>query len=313
MKITWLTLVGLFMVSACAQAVPLPPTVTVENPTSTKKVEVSTPTPSRTPRPSQTPYPTHTQWIKVYPTKKALVIYAAYWRNEYTINFIEWGDFYPEPYLILYEDGQLLLSNSLLEKHLSQEQTTEIMSKLQQLGFFALQNVYEKERDLLFAPNTDRGWHPGPQYFITVDTGEPKTLFYQEYREPYFIEPMKEILKYLNSFSTSNTIPYQPDRLLALIREVETDEIAGTTVRPWPEAATSPLQRSFGSILYLEGAEALQVYKAAGESRYGYFSFEGKNYSVTLRPILPHECHIYHYYEVNFPPAAQPAFTCDDW
>ena len=98
------------------------------------------------------------------------------------------------------------------------------------------------------------------------------------------------------------------------IRIAAAEEIAGTPVPPWPAGVTSPLQYSFGSILYLEGAEALQLYNATGRNRYGTFSFEGKNYSVTLRPILPHECHIYHFHELkSSPQQAQPYFTCDDW
>ena len=278
----------------------------------TKTVTVSIPTPSRTPHPSPTLLPTATEWLKVYPTKKPLVIYAADWRNEYTINFIEWGDFYPEPYLILYEDGQLLLTNSLLEKQLSQDETTAIMSKLQQLGFFALQDAYEKDLNLLYEPNTDKGFNPGPQYFITVDNGDPKTIFFQQYREPYFIEPMKELLKYLNSFSLSNAIPYQPDRLLVAARNIE-QLPEGETAIPWPEDVPSPLYRSYFGLFYLEGNNALKLYKAAGENLFAFFSFEGKDYDVYLRPILPHECHIYHYFEVNLPAPAQPAFTCDDW
>jgi hypothetical protein len=67
-------------------------------------------------------------------------------------------------------------------------------------------------------------------------------------------------------------------------------------------------------VLYLEGAEALKFYKAAGEKLYGYFSYGGETYQVGIRPILPHECQIYHMYESRgFPEHGQPYFTCDDW
>ena len=208
----------------------------------------------------------------------------------------------------------MLLTNSLLEKQLSQDETTAIIAKLQQLGFFALQDAYEIDSNLLYEPNTDKGFNPGPQYFITVDDGAPKTIFFQQYREPYFIEPMKELLKYLNSFSSSNAVPYQPDRLLAAIVGEEGKRIPDDAIiTPWPNDVTSPIHRSYMGILYLEGAEALSLYKAAGGNLYNYFSFEGMKYNVYLRPILPHECHIYHYFGVNLPAPAQPAFTCDDW
>jgi hypothetical protein len=62
----------------------------------------------------------------------------------------------------------------------------------------------------------------------------------------------------------------------------------------------------------LEREAALKLYEAAGEKLDGYFSFEGENYAVILSPILPHECHTYHYREINLPPPAHADFTCDD-
>src|SRR5512138_2332494 len=140
MKITMLIPVTLFILSACAPAVPSP--IIVESSTSTQRVESPTPRPSLTPWPSQTPYPTPTAWIKVYPTKKALLTYGSSMRDEYTLHFIEWGDFYLEPELVLYEDGELILGLAY-EKQLSQTETEAILSKLEQLGYSQLQESYE--------------------------------------------------------------------------------------------------------------------------------------------------------------------------
>jgi hypothetical protein len=313
MKITLLTLVGLFILSACAPARPsIPSTLTVDNPTLTESVESPRPRPSRTPRPSQTPYPTHTEWVKVYPTKKALLIYSSSFRSQYTINFIEWGDFYPEPYWVLYEDGQLIFGIGGYEKQLSQADTQAIISKLEQLGLPKLQEAYEANPDSIFTVPPDMEYNPSSSNIeITFDQNGPKSIRYQEYWEEHLIQPMKEIISYLNSFSSAGATPYQPDRLLVVPREIEQIP-EGETVIPWPEDVSSPLHRSYKG-LYLEGNEALTFYKAAGEYLFGYFSYEGKNYEVYLRPILPHECHIYHLSQGNLPPPAQPAFTCDDW
>src|SRR5687767_7315379 len=131
MKIVLLPFVTLFLLSACGQAVPsLTPSTSEENPTATKSNTVFTPIPSQTLYSSETPNPIATEWIKTYPTKKAIVIYGTSSRNEYTINFIEWGDFYLQPYLVLYEDGQLMFGIGGSEKQLSKTETEGILIKL---------------------------------------------------------------------------------------------------------------------------------------------------------------------------------------
>lgn len=303
MKITLLTLVGLFILSACAQVdSSLSPSVTVENPPSTKSVA------NRTLFPSQTPYPESTGWKKVYPTKKALVIYGTSWRNQYTINFIDWGDFYLEPYLVLYEDGQLIFGLGDKQKQLSQQDTQAILSKLEELDFFQLPNTYAADTEnplynfpnkVMLDPNLNL-----PSVVVTVNGQEVR---YMKEWENYLIPQMKDIISYLKSLSYVGATSYQPDRLLLSARDIE--QIPdGETVIPWPEGVPSPT-----SVFYLEGNEALKLYQAAGENLIGYFSYEGKNYEVYLRPILPHECHLYHYSEVNLPPTARTPFTCDDW
>ncbi len=317
MKITSLTLVGLFILSACAQPDPSrSPAVTVENPTSTKSVAAPTPIPSLPPWPSQTPYPTLTEWIKVYPTKKALVVYGTSWRNEYTINFIEWGDFYLEPYLVLYEDGQLIFGTGIHQKQLSSSETNEVLTKLKQLGFFQIQDTYAGDtQNPLYVFPADVTPVPNfnfPSVVVTVGGQESKTIGYMKEWENYLAEPMKNIISYLKSISSDDATPYQPDRLLVAFESEEGKRIPeDAVINPWPEDITSPAHRSYMGVLYLEGAEALKLYEAASENLYEYFSFDGKNYNVYLRPILPHECHIYHLYEET--PPAQPYFTCDDW
>ena len=321
MKIVVLTSVMLVLLSACVHAdSSFTPSTGEENPTATKSNIVLTSIPSQMVSSSETPNPTATEWIKNYPTKKALVVYGTSWRNEYTINFIEWGDFYIEPYLILYEDGQLMFGIGGSIKQLSKTETDEILIKLEQLGFFQIQA--NNEADLLNgvknplysfptveepAPNNNL-----PLIVLTVNRQETKSISYRKEWENYLIRPMKDIIAYLDNISSAGATPYQPDRMLVAFDGEENKRIPeDATIIPWPDDVTSPRQWSYMGVLYLDGAEAQKLYQAAGEKLYAYFSFEGKNYHVYLRPILPHECHIYHLYEEA--PPAQPYFTCDNW
>jgi uncharacterized protein YcfL len=312
MRNTSFIVVSLFALAACTQAVPhISSSVTVESSTSTNSVEVFTPTPRHTLSPIPALYSTPTEWIKVYPTKKALLIYSTSFRSEYTLHFIEWGDFYPTPHLILYEDGQLIFGIGASEKQLSQADTQAIISKLEQMGILQLYEAYEANPDSVFTLPPDMDYNPLSYTIeITFDKHGPKTITYQQYWEEHLVQSMKEIVSYLNSFSSIGATPYLPDRLLVSVGDA-TDVPENEIISPWPEDVTPPLHRSYMGVLYLEGNEASEFYQAVGESLFGYFSYEGKNYEVKLRPILPHECHIYHLYEDN--PPAQPYFTCDNW
>ncbi len=299
-------------------------TVTAQEPNSIQDhTETLTPTPTATPKPSRPPFPskipipTATERIKTYPTKKALVVYGTRSRNQYTANFIWWGDFYLEPYLVLYEDGQLIFGTGKLEKQLSQQDTEKILTELEQLGFFQIQDTYalDTENPLYVFPTEVI---PDPNLtFASIELTvegeeESKSVLYMSEWENHLIEPMKEIVSFLDSISSDGATPYQPDRLLiTLDSEGEKWVSEGTLSVPWPQDVISPAYRSDMGALYLEGADARNLYKATGGNLYGYFSFEGKNYFVYLRPILPHECHIYHFYQEV--PLEQPYFNCDDW
>jgi hypothetical protein len=317
MKIALLALMTVFIFLACGQVVlPVTPSTTPENATSIQGIIIATAKPSQRPYPSNTPIATATEWIKTYPTKKALVIYGSEWRNEYTINFIEWGDFYLEPFLVLYEDGQLIFGTGAYEKQLSPKQTEKILTKLEQLGFFQIQDTYPVDsQNPLYTFPTKPISAPDinlPSIVITVNGRESKSIQYMKEWEKYLNPQMKEIISYLNSISSDGVTRYQPDRLLVAFESEESKRIPeDAKVIPWPEDVTSPAHWSYMGVLYLEGAEALKLYKAAGDNLFEYFSFEGKKYNVFIRPILPHECHIYHLYEET--PPAQPSFTCDDW
>jgi uncharacterized protein YcfL len=233
MKSFLLVVAFLFILAACAQAVPsVSSSVTVESSTSTKSVEFFIPIPSRTSSPSQSPNPTPTEWVKVYPTKKALLIYSTSFRSEYTLHFIEWGDFYPTPYFILYEDGQLIFGIGASEKQLSQADTQAIISKLEQLGLSRAYEAYKENPDSVFTDPPEMGYSPQSYSIeITFNKDSPKSITYQQYWEDHLIEPMKAIISYLDSISSAGATPYQPDRLLVSVGDA-TEIPDGQTVIP---------------------------------------------------------------------------------
>jgi hypothetical protein len=62
----------------------------------------------------------------------------------------------------------------------------------------------------------------------------------------------------------------------------------------------------------MEGVEAHKMFAATSGKFYHLFSFQGKIYSVILRPIFPHECIERDYYQENDKPGLQEGFTYQD-
>ncbi len=306
MKKALLFLVTFTILSGCGQFVSVP-TATGES--------IVTITPSFTPTPSQTPLPSYTitptEWIRTYPTKKPLVVYGGVARTQFSAQFYNRGYFDFSPLLVLYTDGQLILSGRT--KQLTLKETDEVLIKLEQLGFFQIETTYADDRqNPIYTLLTEQA----PPYYINlgeiiVNGKESKTIIYEEEWKKYLIQPMKDIISYLESFSIEGTTLYQPDRMLVgFIMESEIPIPENATVIPWPSEVTPPSEGStYDGVLYLEGTEALTLFNIIEENPDAYFTFAGLRFQVYLRPIYPHECHIYRYY----PDPKQPFFTCDDW
>lgn len=309
-KIFRLLLVGSFILAACGQIASAPTTVAVSP---TPSVTPSpTLIPSSTPRPTLTAIPTVTEWISIYPTKQALVIYGASSRNQMTQLFRERGDFFFSPFLTLYADGQLIFGPGVYEKQLSQNEIDTVLTKLNQLSFFALQKSYEADwQNLYYIVPTEPFQAEIGSIEITVFNGEEsKGISFGAHDEEDLIQPVRDIIAYLKSFSTNGAKPYQPDRLLVGVEtEKEFPNIHDEAATPWPDDITPPSQMSYDGVLYLEGVEALKLYEIVSKSENNVFIFQGIKFVAYLRPILPNECHIYHYY----PDPNQPSFTCDNW
>jgi len=331
-RIFELLFVGLFLLVACRQVTSTPVII--------KESQTPTVTPSRTLQPSQTSEPTRTrpaptsnitstpsitptgtlsEWTETYPTKQALVIYGAAARTQYSAQLIERGYFEFNPFLTLYADGQLIFGSGRSEKYLSQQDTNTVLAYLENMGFFQIQDTgaIDEQNPIYTFPD---GIAPFPGadpdlISITVNGKESKTIRYMTKWEQYLNQPMKDIVLYLKSFSSDNAKPYQPDRLLVGIIVIDETFIPeDAIVIPWPNDITPPSESSrYDTVLYLEGVEALKLYKTVIENPDAYFIYDGIKFIVNLRPILPNECHIYHYHFNADYPNSQPFFSCDDW
>lgn len=306
MKKILLLLITLAILSGCGQRVSTP---------IVSKEPVATIAPSFTPPPSQTPAPsstvTPTEWIRTYATKRPLVVYGGVARTQFSAEFYNRGYFDFSPILVLYEDGQLILSGRT--KQLSSKEADEVLAKLDQLGFFQIQETYAgDEQNPIYILPTE---YVVPYYIslgeIVVNGEKSKTITYYTEWEKYLTQPMKNIISYLESFSTEGTTLYQPDRLLAsIVLESEMPIPEDAAIIPWPSEITPPSESStYDGVLYLEGIEALTLFNLKKENPDTYFIYEGITFDIYMRPIYPHECHIYRYY----PDTKQPFFICDDW
>lgn len=304
-------LFALFTLLACA---PPAPAIT-PSPAATMVVPTLPPVPSQTPSPIRTP--TATPWIKIYPTKQALVIYGESARVFFSSRFITVGPFDFNPQLVLYADGQLILHAGRYEKQLSQGEIQEVLQKMEQLGFFELQEAYEANWQSLFStsPPEDIQDLTLTSVEVTVNNGtENKTIKYMKEDEKYLVPAMKEMISYLDHFSLEGTRPYRPDRfLVGIVGENEIPLEEDQTAIPWPEEIPPPSYLPDSDLIYLEGTEALRFYELFNKNDDTIFSFEGEKFQALPRPLYPHECHIYHYFEVQLPRLSDPPFTCDDW
>lgn len=308
MKSSFTILLVTILLFACGQSPPA--SITTIGLTATHSI-VPSATPTRTPGSTQTATPT--EWIRIYPTKQVMVIYGEVARTQHSGLFYNRGYFDFSPSLVLYTDGQLIISGRYT-KQLSPLETEAVAKKLEQLGFFHINDTpaSDMENPLYILP-TEPAAADSFRWLgeIIVNRQESKKIVYRQQWKEYLIQPMKDIISYLESFTSEGTVPYQPDRLLAgFIAENEIPIPEDAAVIPWPNDITPPSHGSrYDGVLYLEGAEALRLYDFKEENPDVYFVHEGIKFQLYLRPIYPHECHVYRYYSDS----QQPFFICDDW
>lgn len=325
MKKTLLALMTLFMVVSCGQQSALSPTASTPTyePTVTKNVATltpsqtqnptETPSPSFTETPSITPTGTLTEWTRIYPTKQILVFYGAASNTEISAMFEPvGGNFDINPFLILYTDGQLILYPGY-EKQLSQEEIDDMLAKLEQFGFFQIKSTFpaDEQNPIYTFPN---GIAPSSSglatvKFVEVDGQKSNAVGYMADWKEYLNQPMKDVITYLEGFSTEGATRYKPGRLLVGAKAVQ-ETTGNDIVIPWPGYIPPPLGAE--DAFYLEGAQAVKLYNLMEDHPNAFFIYKGTKYWLFSRPVYPHECRVSHFTFRDNGTASRSYFFCDE-
>ncbi len=200
---------------------------------------------------------------------------------------------YHETIMVMYSDGQLIINRngSIMEKLLSKQEVCSFLSKLNQMGFYSIEtNQAHDQTDPLYNFSSEyRKVYDALYYSITLSGDSPRTIYISEPYKDYLVQPMKNILSYLDNYSPVNMTPYQPDRLVLLAmqgRNMFADENAVAIPLPegWPTLKT-PDQK----IIYFEGIKAAEVFKLFDYPYNKVFVENNQEYTVMALPILPHE------------------------
>lgn len=312
------------ILSACAPAMPSSslPNLTQETPSLTPSL---TPKPSRTPSPTSTLQPSTdlnqipspgvlSRWTETYPTKQVLLFYGAASNTQITSLFLFSGlNFDISPFLILYTDGQLIIP--YYEKQLSQKEMSDVLVIFEQLGFYQINGtapIDDKNPVYDFQNRNIPNIYGNTVKYIGVYGNKSNSIGYMEEWEDYLAQPVKEIVSYLDGFSTEDAKPYQPDRLLVGIQVQQEATTENEIVIPWPDDVTHPTGIEFEGVLYLDGAEATKLFNLWRDNPDTAFMYEGTKLWLHPRPIYPHECQVSSFSHPNWYPTERPRFFCED-
>ncbi|MFN8434895.1 MAG: hypothetical protein U0V18_12785 [Anaerolineales bacterium] len=256
-----------------ATASPIPPITFTQIPTLTL-TKIST-----TPITSTPTYPS-------YPVKDVVF--------EYTYSGGDHGIFDPlvSPYipkLILYSDGLLIIDkDSLHQKVLSEQEVLSFLSQLEQRGFYTIEtNQQHDPTDKLYDfSNGYESAFDGRYLCVSIET---KRICAYEPVIDNVVPSMKNIFKFLDSYSPSNIAPYQADRIL--LQVIEGSDYLPQEYRPnqieWADDLP-PLQKT--PILFVDGETATKIFALFDYSEsWKIVDYKDKEYTVFARPVLPHE------------------------
>jgi hypothetical protein len=231
-------------------------------------------------------------------------------------------DSYYGPNITIYTDGQLLYLDSAgkyLEKQLSKTEVDRFILNLKLLGFFEIKsNGQNDPADPIyhFGPGDDNCLGAdGIRTEVMVYGENSHEIIFHEECNQFVIQPVKNILYFLDHYKPNGLTRYQPDRILLFItigREPYTDPAMPAV--PWPAeiAIPDPTPNSFniedGKLMYMEGKEANTLYQLEAINKSYIFSWEGHEYAVDILPILPDQCG-----KRVYDPGGSPlGFVCND-
>jgi len=250
-------------------------------------VLIPTELPSNTPTLAPTPFPT-------YPTKQVLLEYVV--TGDHSLFDIYYVDgLSTESNLILYSDGQLIISGKKYEqKILSDHEITQLLSKLESLGFYTLQSNQKYDpTDKLYNFGSDQyeSSFDGLYDCVVLNGARPRTLCVYESLKQYLVPGMKNILHFLDNYRPAGLSPYYPDRMFLWIqegRDPNNDNLPKEAI-PWPASLPAPDTSNYG-MTFVDGIAAKTIYSLfANVNSEQVFTYNGIEYTVLIQIVLPHE------------------------
>ena len=273
---------SIFIVACDGQQKQLPAVVTA----------LPIPSTTITPNPSVTPTKILTASItpiSVYPPYQVKDVIL-----KYTYSGVEGNDIFAQlasphtPKLILYSDGLLIIGkDSLRQKVLTKQEIRSLFSQIKQMGFYSLDT--NGPTDELYNFNNDYE-NAFDGRFLCISTKTKRICAYEpaiDYVIPSI--KMRRIFKFLDSYSPSNTTPYQADRIL--LQVIEGSDYLPKEYKPnqieWTDGLpTLQETRTF----FVDGEKATKILALFDYSEsWKIVTYKDKKYTVFARPVLPHE------------------------
>jgi hypothetical protein len=265
-----------------------------------------TPPPSWTPLPSMTPTLTPSATPTSIATKQVLLQLA---------NSIgDGGGLFGRPFeliypsVVLYTDGEILVPDPndwFLETKLSTTQMCSLLHQIADTGFFKVQGTGALgPNDPIYSftatPETIEG---APAQAIQVNGSPAKIVdIYDPYKRDV-IGPIKAVLRLLNNYRPAGLMPYRPTRMLMVLdsgrdmfNQLQPHHDDQPTVTPpvqtWP-SNLPPLADLWGGQpnhqVFIQGELIEPLLNLKLPKHYGVFTDRGQEYSIIMRPMLPHE------------------------
>ncbi len=235
---------------------------------------------------STTPYPT----FPPYSTKQVVFSYVVYgWGSSFDTALKQGGI----SMIVLYSDGQLIISGKpFRQKQLSSEERDMLFSQLEEMGFYSLEtNQQHDTTDLLYNFMGQFEKTYDGLYFCITDNIKNREICIRDHLRDFLIQPMKDILQFIDNYEPKNMSIYQADRLLLDIEAWPPDwySIENRKVILWPSNFTD-IETDKWRLLYVEGEMANQIFSLYGSQEDARLVNSNKiEYYINIRVVLPHE------------------------
>ena len=286
------------------------PTVPWDLPAGTPTVvaDASAPvTPTVTPAAGQAGTPTATRWPTVTPT-----------RGPYKPILIEFGpsggdggtsyDFLygrEMPWLVLYTDGQLLVSGKhygtkdwYVQKVLTVAEMCALLDQIAATGFLAVEGTgQEHDDDPIYEAHPVRFGMGLGDWIVSVNGRPSKWVAIYPRGIDYLIPPVKAAYQLIQDYRPTGMTAFAADRVvLRVAHKPGSDFRYATPVAPgprWPDGLPS-LQallqgQEESTEIVLEGQAAEQIQTLMPLPGASYFTEAGESYFLVGRSLLPHE------------------------